>query len=138
MPNVNVVMLAGHLGQDPEIRYSAKGTACCRFSMAVTRYIKAEACNEFKQETLWIQCTCFSHAAEKMQKRGAKGASVMVQGYLKEDRWNDKESGKEISRIVVVADKVSILKSSKDKAEPTIQQVAEEVRKSADDDDCPF
>jgi single-stranded DNA-binding protein len=90
--NVNKVTLAGRLTRDPETRYTNSGTAITDISIAVSRFYKNEA-GETRDETDFIDVTAFGRSAEIIQKHLHKGNPLFVEGRLKLDQWDDKQTG---------------------------------------------
>jgi single-strand DNA-binding protein len=103
MNSLNSVLLEGNLTRDPELKYTAKGTAVCAFSIASNRSFKQE--EEYQQEVSFIDVTTWSHLAEVCNEYLKKGRGVRVVGRLKQDRWNDTE-GNGRSKVYVVAEHV--------------------------------
>ena len=66
---MNKVILFGHLGKDPEIRYTANGNAMCKFSLAT---------QNFKKETAWHRCVAFGKTAELIEKYVKKGDKLLI------------------------------------------------------------
>ncbi len=93
---MNIVGLLGNLGKDPEMRYAPNGTAICSFSIAVNRA-------GGREEDGWFDVVCFGPLAESCSQYLSKGARVVVQGSLQQDRWQDKETGAQRSAVKVKA-----------------------------------
>jgi single-strand DNA-binding protein len=100
--NINKVTLAGRLTRDPEIKYTPSGTAIADFSLAVTRYYKNNA-GESQEDTDFIDVTAFGRSAEIIGKHLKKGNSLYIDGRLKLDQWQDKQSDQPRSKLRVVA-----------------------------------
>lgn len=98
MPSLNEVRLAGHLGRDPELKFTKNNTAVCQFSLAATR--KWKDGNDWKEETYWAGCVAWSRDAEAIAKC-RKGDAVYVEGYLKREEWEANGQKKEATRVVV-------------------------------------
>lgn len=99
--NYNKVILGGNLTRDPELRYTPKGAAIAKFGLAVNRKWKSES-GESKEEVLFIDVDCFGKQAETVGQYFKKGRTVLVEGRLKLDQWDDKQTGQKRSRIGVV------------------------------------
>jgi single-strand DNA-binding protein len=106
--NINKVTLAGRLTRDPEIKYTASGTAIADFSLAVNRYYKNNA-GESQEQTDFIDCTAFGRSAEIIQKFLKKGNPIYVEGRLSLDQWQDKQSGQPRSKLRVVAESMQFV-----------------------------
>lgn len=133
MPNINKIILAGHLTRDPELRYSPKVTAIGSVGIAITdRYKSGE---EWKEETTFVDVDVFGKQAENMAQYLKKGAAVMFEGKLKLDQWDDKQTGQKRTKLKVVADRVHFIgKAEKQEAAPRAAQPA---AKPVEDDDLP-
>lgn len=90
MSSVNKVILIGHLGQDPELRYLASGDAVANFSMATSESWKDKA-GEKQEQTEWHRISAFGKTAEIVGKFLKKGSQVYVEGKLQTKKWTDKE-----------------------------------------------
>jgi single-strand DNA-binding protein len=108
--------LIGNLTRDPELRYSPKGTAICKCGLAVNRVWTNEA-GEKKEEVTFVDVDIFGRTAENVGQYMRKGRPMMVEGRLKLDTWDDKATGRKMSRLGVVAELVQFL-GSKDDAAP--------------------
>lgn len=89
MPGYQHTTIIGHVGRDPEMRYTQDGTAVCSFSVAVTR--KWSQGGERKEETTWFRVTAWRGLAETAGQYVHKGMQIMVAGrvsvsaYMKDD-----------------------------------------------------
>ena len=108
MATLNKVFIIGNLTRDPELRVTPKGTAICQFGMAVNRQHKDESGAQ-RDEVTFLDLEAWGKTAELINKYLAKGASAMVEGRLKLDQWEDKQTGQKRSRIKVVAENVQFL-----------------------------
>src|SRR6516165_12199138 len=106
--NINKVTLAGRLTRDPEIKHTPSGTAIADISLAVTRYYKNNA-GESMEETDFIDVTAFGRSAEIIGKHLKKASPVYVEGRLKLDQWQDKQSGQPRSKLRVVAESMQFV-----------------------------
>jgi len=111
MPTFNRVILVGNLTKDPELRYTSGGTAIANFSLAVN--YKTGKGDTKKDEVDFFDIETWEKTAELASQYLKKGSSVLIEGRLKQDRWED-ESGKKRSRIKIVASEVQFLDSKKD------------------------
>lgn len=90
---INTVTLVGRLAADPELRYTAGGTAITTFNLAVNRQVKRDA-PEGTQACDFIRCICWSHTAEFVANYLGKGRLAGVEGRLEINQWVDKEGTK--------------------------------------------
>ena len=118
MPNLNKVLLMGHLTRTPEIRYTPAGTAVADFGMAVnTKFGENE-------EVLFVDVTCFSKTAENVATYLHKGDAAFIEGRLRLETWTDK-SGNKRSKHKVLAQRVQFLgqKGSQTETETTGENI---------------
>lgn len=107
MADLNKYMLIGRLTADPELRRISSGTAVTELRMATSRSYKAN--DEWKKEVLYIDVVVWGGQAESCCNYLHKGSSVFVEGYLKMDTWDDKNTGEKRSKIRVQAERVQFL-----------------------------
>ena len=104
---LNKVMVIGHLGRDPEMRYTANGAANTTFSVASSRRFTTNG--EQREETEWFNVVCWSRLAETCAQYLQKGRLVYVEGRQQTRSWDDKETGQKKYRTELVADEVKFL-----------------------------
>jgi len=83
----NQVIIVGSLGADPEIRYTASGTAVLSFRVATTERWKDAKTGAQKEETEWHSCVVFGDRATEYAPNLAKGTYVRVEGKLKTESY---------------------------------------------------
>ena len=152
--NFNKVILAGNLTRDPELRYTPKGTAVAKIGMALNRSWKTET-GETKEEVTFVDVDAFGRQAEVIGQYLKKGRPVLIEGRLKLDTWEDKNTHQKMSKLKVVLESFSFLDSRGDgggggggesfrKAAPAAAAPAaaangpEEMGEPPSDDDVPF
>jgi single-strand DNA-binding protein len=108
MASFNKVILMGNLTRDPELRYTPKGMAIAKFGVAVNRVWTNEA-GEKKEEVTFVDVDVFGRTAENVGQYMRKGRPILVEGRLKLDQWDDKQTGQKRSRLGVVAETVQFL-----------------------------
>ncbi|MCR6656026.1 MAG: single-stranded DNA-binding protein [Opitutus sp.] len=101
MANFNKVYLIGNLTRDPELRVTPKGTAICQFGLAVNRQFKDES-GATRDETTFVDIEAWGRQGETISKYCTKGRPLFVEGRLKLDQWEDKQSGQKRSKLKVV------------------------------------
>lgn len=89
MPSLNRVQLIGHLGKDPESRFTPTGKNVAHFSLAVSQRWKS-AEGENKEATEWVNMEAWGRLGEICQKYLHKGSLVFLEGRLKTDKYEDK------------------------------------------------
>jgi len=108
MAYLNKVFLIGNLTRDPELRVTPKGTPICQFGIAVNRQFKDES-GATRDETTFVDIEAWGKQGELVSKYLTKGSLAMVEGRLKLDQWEDKQSGQKRSKLKVVLDNVQFL-----------------------------
>ena len=106
--SLNEAKIIGHLGQDPEIRYTQGGAAVCNFSVATTNRFKSG--EEWKEEVEWHKVVCWNKLAENCAEYLAKGRQVFVDGRLHTNKWEDKDGNTRYT-TEIVANNVIFLSS---------------------------
>jgi single-strand DNA-binding protein len=106
MASFNKVILMGNLTKDPELRYTSSGMAVANFSLAINRRTAKEG--EKKEEVDFFDIEAWDKQAELCSEYLSKGSGVLIEGRLKQDRWED-ETGSKRSRIKVVAATIQFL-----------------------------
>ncbi len=91
MASVNKVILIGHLGRDPETRYTSGGEAVCNFSIATNESWKDKASGEKREATEWHKIVTYRKLAEIAGQYLKKGSQVYIEGKLKTRKWTDKD-----------------------------------------------
>src|SRR5213083_225527 len=110
MASFNKVILMGNLTRDPELRYTPKGTAIAKLGLAVNRTWKTET-GETKEDVLFIDVESFSRQAETIGQYLKKGSPILVEGRLRLDTWDDKQTNQKRTKILVTAENVRFLGS---------------------------
>lgn len=108
MPALNKVQLIGHLGKDPETRFTPTGKKVCHFSLAVNR--------RGSDEPDWFQVEAWGRLGEVCQQYLGKGRLIYLEGRLQTDRWNDAQ-GETHYRTKVVARQMQMLDRKPDEQE---------------------
>lgn len=104
---INQVILMGRLTRDPEQRTTASGKSVTSFSLAVDRMGQDDQADFF-------DITAWEKTGDLVAQYLSKGRRCLVQGRLRQDSWDDKETGKKRSRVEVTASDVTFLDSPKD------------------------
>ena len=100
--SINQVILLGRLTRDPESRTTPSGKTVVSFSLAVDRVGQDDAADFF-------DVTAWEKLGDLVMQYVSKGRRVLVQGRLRQDSWDDKETGKKRSRVEVTATDVTFL-----------------------------
>ena len=110
MASFNKVILVGNLTRDPELRYTPKGMAIAKIGLAVNRVWRNEA-GETKEEVTFVDVDVFGRTAENVGQYMRKGRPILIEGRLRLDQWDDKQTGQKRSKLGVVAETVQFLGS---------------------------
>ena len=114
MNNLNSVLIEGNLVKDPELAYTPKGTAVCKFTVACNRSYKQD--DQLQKEVSFFEVSTWTRLAEVCGEYLKKGRGVRIVGRLKQDRWNDPE-GRLHTRVQIIAEHVEFKPQfNKDKA----------------------
>ena len=134
---LNKVMIIGHLGRDPEMRYTPSGRPVTTYTVAVSRSWNT-ADGERRSETEWFNIVAWGNLAEICKQFLHKGQQVFVEGRLQTRRWEDKE-GQKHTNVEVVASEMMMLGERRDEAKASQEsETEEETEPAIDDDEFPF
>ena len=112
MPSLNKVLLMGNLTRDPELRVTPKGTSICQFSLAINRQFKMES-GESREEVIYVDIEAWGKQGETIAKYVTKGRPLFVEGRLRLDQWEDKNTKEKRSRMKVVLENFQFLGDSR-------------------------
>ena len=101
MANFNKVILAGNLTRDPELRYTPKGTAIARIGLAINRNWTSET-GERKEEVTFVDVDAFGKTAETIGQYFKMGRPILMEGRLRYETWEDKQTNQKRSKLGVV------------------------------------
>jgi single-strand DNA-binding protein len=101
---VNKVMLIGHLGRDPDVRYSASGQAIANITLATSESWKDKNTGDKQERTEWHRVVFFGRLAEIAGEYLKKGMQIYVGGRLQTRKWQDKEGNDRYTTEIVAAD----------------------------------
>src|SRR5207302_548509 len=108
MANYNRIILVGNLTRDPQLRYLPSQMAVVDFGLAVNHKFKTKT-GEDREEVLFIDCSCFGRGGEVINQYCQKGKQLLVEGRLKLDTWDDKQTGQKRSKHTVVVDNFQLM-----------------------------
>jgi single-strand DNA-binding protein len=139
---VNKVILLGHLGKDPEVRYSQNGSAVANISVATSEQWKDKETGEKKEKTEWHRVCAFGRLAEIIGEYLKKGAQVYIEGKLQTRKWQDKD-GNDRYTTEIVAGEMQMLGGrggENESGRPARAAAGAEAKSGASDfdDDIPF
>jgi len=102
MGSYNRVILLGNLTRDPEVRFASNGTAIVKFGLAVNERYKQD--EEWLERVNFFDVTLFGKRGEAFSRFHEKGKPAFVEGKLRYDTWDDKQTGQKRSKVVVIAE----------------------------------
>lgn len=94
MASVNLHIILGNVGKDPEVRYTTSGNAVCELSIATTEKWKDKNTGELQEQTTWHRVVFWGRQAEVCGEYVKKGNQIYVEGQPYTDEWEDKEGNK--------------------------------------------
>ena len=148
MSSLNKIMLIGHLGKDPEVRYTPDGTPVATFSLATSENWTDK--NGTRQEhTEWHNIVAWRRLADLSQKYLTKGRQVYIEGRLRSREWNDREGNRRrttevvVSQIVLLGSRSQSTDAPAPSQEPAAKSTSEEPEQAfgdagITDNDIPF
>lgn len=124
---LNKAMIIGHLGRDPEMRYTPSGRPVTTFSVATNRsWTTAEG--EQHTETEWFNVVAWGNLAEICKEYLSKGQQVYVEGRIQNRQWED-SNGSKHSSIEIVASEMMLLGDRSDNDHVALEEPTEEDNK---------
>lgn len=102
--SINVVVLVGNAGRDPELRLFESGSCVCEFTLAINRPPR----DGQNQEPLWVSCKAWGKTAQVAGDYVRKGSKVAIVGRLEIEQWTDRSSGEVRSKTLVVIDRLEL------------------------------
>ena len=112
MASFNKVILMGNLTKDPEKRHTQGGTSVCSFTLAVSR--KFTSNGQLQEETCFVDISAFGKTADICGQYLFKGSPALIEGRLKLDQWQDRNTGENRQKLSVMAETVQLLGSRRD------------------------
>ncbi|MES2706065.1 MAG: single-stranded DNA-binding protein [Verrucomicrobiota bacterium] len=114
MASVNKVIIIGNVTRDPELRHTPKGMAVTDISLAVNRTYNT-ADGERREEVTFLDVTYWGKQAEVLAQYIRKGKTLYVEGRLRLDTWDDKETGKKNTRLKISGEEFQFLGPKEDR-----------------------
>ena len=115
MANFNRIILVGNLTRDPQLKYLPSQAAVAEFGLAVNHKYRTKDGQE-REEVLFIDCSCFGRGGEVINQYCRKGSSILIEGRLKYDTWEDKQGGGKRSKHSVFVENFKFMGGSRDAA----------------------
>jgi single-strand DNA-binding protein len=123
MADLNEVRLIGRLTRDPELRSTPSGMAVCSLGLATGRKYRGQD-GVLKDETTFVDITCWAKTAENVVKYLKKGKQIFVAGRLRYETWEDKQTHQKRSKLSVVAENVQFLDRREESNNPPEMEVS--------------
>ena len=108
MASVNKVILVGRLGKDPEVRSTPSGTTVAKFTIATDEKF-TDRSGEKQERTEWHNIVAWSKLGEICGQYLRKGKLVYIEGSIRTESWEDKESGQKKYRTEIIANSMQML-----------------------------
>ena len=106
--SVNKVILIGNLGKDPEVKYTQTGMAVAHFTLATNERFKDKDGN-WQDRTEWHNLVAFQRTAEIAAEYLKKGRSVYIEGSLRTNSWDDKDTGQKKYKTEIIINDLVLL-----------------------------
>lgn len=155
---VNKVIIVGNIGADPEVRYMPSGGAVTNISIATSEQWTDKASGQKQERTEWHRVTLFNRLGEIAGEYLKKGSQVYIEGSIRTDKYQDKNTGEDRYSTQIIARDMQLLGGRSDGAggngggdynqaprtanpQPSPQQSAAPMATAAGaefDDDIPF
>ncbi|MCH9690339.1 MAG: single-stranded DNA-binding protein [Gammaproteobacteria bacterium] len=101
---VNKVILIGHIGADPDLRYMPSGNAATTLSVATNESWKDKQTGERQERTEWHRVVCFNRLGEIAGEYVKKGSRVYIEGSLRTRKWQDQQGNDKYTTEIVAAE----------------------------------
>ena len=99
---MQIVILMGHLGKDPEVKYMNSGSAVCNTSLATSKKWTDKSSGEAREHTEWHRLVMYGRTAEVAGQYLHKGSKILIQGEIKTKKWQNKEGVDQYTTEIVV------------------------------------
>ena len=140
MSDINSVVLCGRVTRDAQVKYTSGGMAVSEISIAVNRY----AGKDKGEEVSFFEVNLWGKTAEALVQYLTKGRQIVVQGELRQERWE--KDGQKQSKVRINANNIQLVGGKDEKAEPARQSAPHPARQPEDiggpeqfdDDEIPF
>lgn len=109
MNGVNLAIILGNVGRDPELSYTPSGVAVCKLSVATSEQWTDKQSGQKQERTEWHKIVIWQRTAENAAKFLQKGQSVYIEGKIKTRSWDDKQTGEKRYMTEIHAERVVFL-----------------------------
>lgn len=104
--------MLGNLCREPELKTTSNGKSVCQFSIAHNSKFKTGD-GTMKEDVIYLDCEAWNQTAEAIAKYLGKGRKILVEGFLKQETWNDKADGKKRSKIKLKVERFYFVDTAK-------------------------
>src|SRR6478609_7040772 len=101
---MNIVIIRGNLTRDPELRFTPKGTAVCGCAVAVNE-TWTDAEGQKHENVHFFDFDAWGRTAETIGQYFRKGKPILIQGKLKQESWDDKQTGQKRTKIKITVER---------------------------------
>jgi single-strand DNA-binding protein len=136
MSSLNKIMLIGHLGRDPEIRYTTDGSPVANFSLATSETWTDKNGNR-QEHTEWHTIVAWTRLADLAKRFLVKGRQVYIEGRIRSREWNDRDGNKRRT-TEVIASQMVLLGSRPQAVDAGVQPMDPSPRAASDSSEPPF
>jgi single-strand DNA-binding protein len=136
MSSLNKIMLIGHLGKDPEIRYTPDGSPVATFSLATSENWTDKSGNR-QEHTEWHTIVAWTRLADLAKRFLSKGRQVYIEGKIRSREWNDKDGNKRRT-TEVIASQMVLLGSRPQGTDAGIQSMDSSAKTASDSSEPQF
>lgn len=116
--SLNHTTIAGNLTRDPESKRLQGDKCVCKFSIANSQRFK-DASGELREDVIFLECQAWGRTAEVIAQHCTKGKPIIVEGKLKMDQWEDKDTGAKRSKILLNVERFHFVPDGKRGSELT-------------------
>lgn len=141
MAGLNKVLIIGHLGRDPEIKYTQSNVPIATMSIATSEAWKDKTTGEWQEKTEWHRVVAWRGQAERAEQKLKKGSLVYIEGRLETRKWQDKDGSDRYTTEIVCDKLMPLLKDEAQEPAPAKRGPAfapPPAPAGGDDDDLPF
>ena len=107
--SINRVTITGNLTREPELQTAQSGTQILRIGVAVNDRVKNQATQQWEDRPNFVDCVMFGNRASAMANILHKGAKVAIEGRLRWSQWQDRDTGKNRSKLEVIVDEIDLM-----------------------------
>lgn len=113
---LNKIAMVGNLTRDPEVRYTAGGSAVANLGIACNRRYKPQGSNEYKEDVCFVNAVIWGKRAEYCGQQLKKGNPVFIEGRLQSRSWE--KDGQKRTSIEIVVEDIQFLNRTKEGTSP--------------------